>query len=380
MHRMFKRKAASEPSPPLELINLTTHEPEAPNQNLNPERQAVVMMAGTDKGTGPTKSAPSTSRTPVDTDASVTKTTIAIHTPIKLRRFTGQPKDGIDVEDWIRDFQEAAEANQWDENGQAVSHLKHSLDGIALSWYRANYDDGEYYSLEEVLAALLEQFGDARPAMKYLRELQQLKQRDDEPVQDYYCKMLLLLKRAKINPNSTTAVDYLISGLKPSLAQKVYSESEKYKKADELFKRLKLLDEAERHHRRSTDDLILAAYDNRREARRSPGREDTRRSPSRDGRLPPAMRQPEGTPRDEYSDSQPPPLPPRRVRFQQPRADRDTCWSCGSSGHWRDQCPQGDVPPMRRPGNAAAGPVRQFPVPNRFPRRLPWSQPPQRRI
>ena len=200
-----------------------------------------------------------------------------------------------------------------------------------------------------------DQFGSARPALKYLREIQDLKQADDEPIQKYYCQMILLLKRAKIDLDTQTAVDYVISGLKPSLATRVYSDADKYLTCDALFKKLRLLDEAEAHRKRVSDDNddLIMAVDERRSSPDEPRRppDEQRRLPERGFR----KNQPQSYNRraealrraPEPSRYRRPATPPaRRVQWQdrspeRTEEERSACWTCGGSGHWHFECPTG---------------------------------------
>jgi hypothetical protein len=362
MKRIFKRNQVEDGGTPIEFINLSESSLQLPNQNINPSRAALILMAN-----------------PEDEDDDENhneqpKTTIAIHTPIKLRKFTGSHKDTYDIEDWARDFVEACDANQWRTNAQKVSHLKQSLDGLAMHWFRAKYGstNTEDISVDDVLDEMKAQFGSARPALMYLKQIKDLDQREDEPVQDYYCKMIRLLSKAGIALDSTQAVDYVIAGLKPSLQRRVYGDTDKYPTCDDLYRKLKNYDEAS-HQRKRTQDLdevIMAEADSGDDhSQRSPeyrlrsdsgSRMDSRRSP-RFNRRAEALRL--AQPPQRFNRSAP------RVRFERQPSQSQTqsndgpCFRCNEFGHWAWCCPHTDIPRVDQ-GNWDRGPASRTPGPS----------------
>lgn len=381
MKRIFKKTKPDTKSGHIEFVNLSefTDSIPLPNRNVNPSSPAIILMADEEGGGGGGGGGADDNKV------------VAIHTPIKLKKFTGHWKDGVDIEDWLKDFKQAAEANQWKTEVQKVTHLKANLDGLALSWFRAKFDGpNDIFDSADVYDALQTQFGAARPALKYLREIQALKQADDQPIQDYYCQMILLLTRANIALESQTAIDYVIAGLKPDLARRVYGNSDKYNNCDELFAKLKILDEATRSTQRQEDDLITMAREEPVPRKESldprndeqsggPGSNDQRshegwqrrgsgRSYGQSNRSFPSNRRAEALrsyPRD--GGNRRPSPPPRRVRWQD--EDNSRCWTCGSSMHWSYDCPHGQHADQRMSqGNETRGPANRTsgpPVPPR---------------
>lgn len=263
---------------------------------------------------------------------------------------------------------------------QKVTHLKSNLDGMALNWFRAKFDGiAVIADIDEVYEGLIAQFGAARPALKYLKQIQNLRQDDDEPVQDYYCQMILLLKRANIPLNSRTAIDYVITGLNENLGRRVYGSADKYEDCDELFAKLKVLDEASTATKRSDDELITMARNDSRETWTPRPTENWRRpGTSRDYKSDPQPHQRNqraealrpDQPRDNFKRPLTP--PPRRVRWQ--GDDRSRCWTCGASGHWSYECPSGQAADQRSSqGNEERGSASQTSGPSVPPRYRPNS-------
>lgn len=385
----MRKTGKKEDTEPIEFINLSESSfTSSPNQNINPTRTPFILMADDDNNDNEEEQHDQRPR-PIQA--------IAIHTPIKVKKFTGSKTDNAKVEDWIRDFKEAAAANQWITDAQKVTHLKHNLDGMAMNWFRARFADDEPDDVDfrDVITELQAQFGAARPKLKYLKELHTLQQREDESVQDYYCTMLGLLRGADIDLDSQRAVDYVITGLKPSLAARVYADEGKYQTTADLFKKLKILDEAEGHRRKAvedSDDLIMAADEDRRRNDRRRGsvhrepspqcesmidREGDRRSsgsrrgsvhrdPSPGYENNNSERAPDFNSRAEALRRAPSPVRYRsdqetqtaqapRVHWQDNHEDTQ-CFKCNQMGHWAKDCRSrqymGQDP---RQGNARAG-------------------------
>ena len=347
-----------------------------PNQNLNPDRSAVVMMANTPDDEDEENPENEEKYNELKDEIEKLKNEarpVFLQSAMKVRKFSGNPKENIDVNEWIVDFKSAAAVNGWVTNAQKLNQIKHHLEGNALSWLRATFG-GILLQCdpEEVFKGLQTQFDDARPTFKYISQIKDLKQREDESVPDYYYKMIGLLAKANIDLESPAAVDHVITGLKPRLAQKVYGDPARYRSCEELFKRLKLLDEAEAHRRRREDDTIMAAdveddhSEVERQARRPPDRQrftaptrqpcdrptDRRNSGPRQTDQSPSRFNPRTFSQADRSDNwrNRSADQTRRVQFQ----PSDVCWRCGAAGHWSSECQSNR--PYTRQGNAQMGP------------------------
>lgn len=428
MRNLIKRKRDPAPAPgaPITFINSASSSPPPPkpNQNIDPDKTATVMMinargtTGDDARAGPSTGADHDENDPYnddddeqDLDRRVRRLTVqlkdlrkrqpsvTVQTPIKIKKFSGQ--DSTDVCEWTEDFITSVAVNDWPPP-QAFLQLKAHLEGRALSWIRAYMQrSGLPETTDELKAALEElraQFSDARPMLMNLSRIRQLRQKEDDSVQDYYFAMVNLLGKAGIALDSVQAIDYIISGLKPSLAQKVYADADTYPNCEALYKKLKILDEAENHRKVRDDDVFLS----------DPSRPGPA-GPSQDRRVrfsdaPPANpdsggnaqertqgpRQYNQRGRGRFNHTRGGPRPAYRPNnYQRPRdgnnrndteprpPQTNACWNCGDAGHWSFQCPQGHVGAGRQ-GNADRGPFirRSGPL---FRNRTRWSAPQQDR-
>lgn len=443
MRNFIKRKTSpsARQRAPIAFINSASSSSQLPkpNQNVNPEKTATVLMANSNAATGGgTAGASSHGGANDEDDPPVAEhllnldeedggnidlservkrltmqiremdrraPSVTIQSPVKVRKFSGQ--DSEDVREWIQDFQNAAIINKWTP-AQTYVHLKAHVDGRALSWLRA-YTYSRHFNTSEahlklLFEAFIEHFTDARPMLKNLSQIRQLRQKEDEPVQDYYFAMIHLLGKAGVPMRSTQAVDYVISGLKPSLAQKVYADADRYLDVEQLFAKLKVLDEAENHRKtREEDSAFLAgqgqssvgpdrrvrfsdlpaqALNRQNDEQRDEPRNVTATQPQRqfyqrprgryDGRpgsFRNQSRQFNGQrPRDRNESSTPEVRPPQQ----------NGCWNCGDGGHWSFECPHNQIASGRQ-GNEQRGPSNRWTGPSSFRGRTRWSAPQQGR-
>lgn len=131
--------------------------------------------------------------------------------------FEGRPQD--DVVEWLHDFGEIAEFNQWTP-AQKLRQVKWALKGYAKNWYRTR--DPEPVDFDEFADAIRIAFKHPAYESGMAAQLDSRKQGLDESPVIYCFEKLALCKKVDPNMAEGAKLQHLIRGMKPTLLERVY--------------------------------------------------------------------------------------------------------------------------------------------------------------
>ncbi|KAI1280812.1 hypothetical protein HDE_13322 [Halotydeus destructor] len=135
----------------------------------------------------------------------------------KLKMFTGDAKMKLEIDDWIRRFEAAAEGV---EPVLKLKRLQGFLTGPASDWFEVFIADVKpELTYEEVITRMKKYFSPANNQMALRQALNARKQQPGENADEYLTSKLLLCKRVNSNMEEVEKVLAIIDGFQPRLKQ-----------------------------------------------------------------------------------------------------------------------------------------------------------------
>jgi len=138
--------------------------------------------------------------------------------PNKLPLFRSKDKKGIqDVTEWCVEFRAICDMYEVPED-KLYKLVAPSLNPNDRNWYLNWLEEQERPSWETIVSTFEAHFGDAFVRTKYLTDLQEIKMKSNETVQEYSDKFTELVRRLKMNERSDDLKEKFLRGLRKDIA------------------------------------------------------------------------------------------------------------------------------------------------------------------
>lgn len=278
---------------------------------------------------------------------------------------------------WLRDYELAADANNWSSDSDKLKHVPFFLKGQARKFYHGVYGTSPPADWAAFKKKFEEAFKEKKPVFCAMQRLQARKYTLSDSMRDYLFDMIELMN--DVNPNMTVSekCNYIILGLAPSAGKKFFGKP--YTRLEDLQNDLILYEEREKFGDHRANEFVEAAAAEiatsraDRDAQRMTLPTERKHFPQRDYKNCPPPEQlfgdrkwdrpTERPPRFEeipppFGDTSrpqafrgrqynpPPPSPPRRYQDQRPMNPSQTCdpqnvrrcFECNRDGHFAAQC------------------------------------------
>ncbi|OLY79262.1 hypothetical protein AYI68_g6672 [Smittium mucronatum] len=171
-------------------------------------------------------------------------------------------ENDVDPESWIRKYELYSRKMKWDDSDRK-DLMELYLAGKALRWYERTRDLVNTW--DELKTRFLDKFEGQESEIRVWKQLQQIKQDNDEEVEEFACRIKKLLSKAKITEEEVKR-KYLISALLPKYQRSVLKVKTKSfeeviliaSKEEELGKIIEPLDENIKSNSLITDRIKLS--------------------------------------------------------------------------------------------------------------------------